>query len=86
MSRPIVLDASRPVASLREALSLTTYAVGKALGGAASACDSAERSGGAVQVSTLARVAAALGYRLQISLVRQNRTDQPAAAKPDTRP
>ena len=83
MTRPIVLDPARPVASLREALSLTTYAVGKALGGAASTCDSAERSGGAVQVSTLARVAAALGYRLQISLVRQNRTDASTVANPD---
>lgn len=83
MSRPIVLDAARPVASLREGLSLTTYAVGKALGGAASTCDSAERSGGAVQVSTLARAVAALGYRLQISLIRENRTEHPPAAKPD---
>ena len=80
MTRPIILDPARPVASLREALCLTTYAVGKALGGAASTCDSAERSGGAVQVSTLARAAAALGYRVEIRLTRENRSPAEAAS------
>jgi hypothetical protein len=70
----IILDLLRPVASLREALGFTTYAVGKALGGGASLCDTAERSGTGVQMSTLVRIAAALGGRIEVRFVRQPRS------------
>jgi len=82
MSRPaIVLDPARPIASLRELLSaalgreVTTYAVGKALGGAASACDSAERAEERVQLSTLVRAAEGLGYSVEVRLVKNQQGD-----------
>ena len=83
-SARVKIDTSRPIASLRETLGLTAYAVGKALGGATSACDSAERSGVSVQVSTLVRLADALGFVVEIYIVRRKADSAPHGAQEES--
>ncbi len=71
MGEELVIDVAHPMRSLRAALGMTAEKVAAARGMGVVGVYGAERRGAGVRVSTLVEAARALGYRVEVRLVRE---------------
>jgi len=70
-NKKLILDLSNPVQSVREQLGLTHEQIGDATGTTKQTAYGYGVEGNAIRLSTIEKIAAGLGYELQLVLIKQ---------------